>query len=171
MRSFFFFVLFSLAESVGLCQDLSVLAVHRCESRIIVETKLTNTSRSVSIETPLSQEYEYGHALGSATLQYQVAAQRWVNIQRGTDQHPAGSRYLEPGEAIDDVIVADISPDIESKVAGLKLRVALTLAPKGSGKYRLLYSQPFTVDEKTLPDASAWFKKSVTEMCSGSGNL
>lgn len=169
MRCSFLFVLFLLAARACVCQDLSVSAVHRCGARIIAEVRFLNTSKTQTIETPLSPDYDYGHALGSAVLQYRASPQKWANVQRGTDLHPAGLRYLEPGEAIDDVIVADMPASLASKAAGLHLRVSLAFASKGSRKYRFLYSQPFLADEKSSPDASIWFKKSVAEMCSNNG--
>jgi hypothetical protein len=125
-------------------QQLSVVAASKCRSGLLVEVRFINSLHSQDISTPLSPSYQGGHTLGGARLEfYDPSDSRWKGTERGLDTHPAGTRVLEPGEAVNDLVKGASGRFAGTPIERVKFRAVVIFRIGKEKAFRTASSEPF----------------------------
>ena len=149
-------------------QELRVIAARRCSSGFTMEVRFSNLQYRDGISTPLSGNYQAGHTLHSVRAQfYDLDGKTWKFTERGLDNLPAGTRVLELGEAVNEIVSAS-SERIEAKVLEkVKFRVGVSFQISGERRIRTAFSAPFTLED--LKDerftSEPWIVQELSRWC------
>lgn len=142
-------------------QQLAVIGARRCSDGLLVEVRLSNLQQSANISTPLSADYKRGHTLHSARIEYfDASTNKWNFTERGGDLHPAGTRVLEPGEWVNDLVEAGLYRLAGAAIGNVMFRAAVYYGIGNEKTFRTAVSSPFKLSDSSFAEfyEEPWMK-------------